>query len=127
MTTFNCIVIYLILRKTIWWITFLFSVTRRSIQQELPRHPMCVLNVTRLAILSTTVLMLLQSVPWVFTISYIFNCISDIMVSVLVLSMGDNWCKPRLCQTKDYDIGICCFSPKHWVFKGKSKDWLARN
>ena len=31
------------------------------------------------------------------------------------------------CQTKDYEIGICCFSDKHTPLMRKSKDWLARN
>jgi hypothetical protein len=30
-------------------------------------------------------------------------------------------------QTKDYNIGICCFSAKHVALRSKSKDWLARN
>jgi hypothetical protein len=30
-------------------------------------------------------------------------------------------------QTKDYKIGICCFSVKHAALRVKSKDWLARN
>jgi hypothetical protein len=30
-------------------------------------------------------------------------------------------------QTKDYKIGICCFSAKHGSLRRKSKDWLARN
>ena len=34
---------------------------------------------------------------------------------------------PRLDQTKDYNIGICCFSAKHAPLKRKSKDWLAWN
>ena len=33
----------------------------------------------------------------------------------------------RLHQTKDYKIGICCFSAKHAALRRKSKDWLARN
>ena len=33
----------------------------------------------------------------------------------------------RLQQTKDYKIGICCFSAKHAALRRKSKDWLARN
>ena len=28
-------------------------------------------------------------------------------------------------QTKDYRIGICCFSAKHAALRSKSKDWLA--
>jgi hypothetical protein len=35
--------------------------------------------------------------------------------------------EPRSDQTKDYKIGICCFSPKHAILRNKSKDWLARN
>jgi len=29
--------------------------------------------------------------------------------------------------TKDYNIGICCFSAKHAALRRKSKDRLARN
>jgi hypothetical protein len=32
-----------------------------------------------------------------------------------------------LSQTKDYKIGICCFSAKHAALRRKSKDWLAQN
>jgi hypothetical protein len=35
--------------------------------------------------------------------------------------------EPWLGQTKDYEIGICCFSAKHAALRRKSKDWLARN
>jgi hypothetical protein len=34
---------------------------------------------------------------------------------------------PRSGQTKDYQIGICCFSAKHAALRRKNKDWLARN
>jgi hypothetical protein len=30
-------------------------------------------------------------------------------------------------QTKDYKIGICCFSAKHAGLRRKSKGWLVRN
>jgi len=30
-------------------------------------------------------------------------------------------------QTKDYEIGICCFSTKHAASRRNIKDWLARN
>jgi len=30
-------------------------------------------------------------------------------------------------QTKDYKIGICCFSANHAALRSKSKDWLAQN
>ena len=33
----------------------------------------------------------------------------------------------ELRKTKDYNIGICCFSSKHAVLRSKSKDWLAQN
>ena len=33
----------------------------------------------------------------------------------------------RSCRTKDYKIGICCFSTKLAALRRESKDWLARN
>ena len=30
-------------------------------------------------------------------------------------------------QTKDYNIGICCFSAKHAVLRRKNKYWLIQN
>jgi hypothetical protein len=30
-------------------------------------------------------------------------------------------------QTKDYKIGICCFSDKHAALRRKNEDWLAHN
>ena len=47
------------------------------------------------------------------------------MISVLASSVVDRGFRPRLCQTKDYEIGICCFSTKHTVLRRKSKDGLA--
>ena len=35
--------------------------------------------------------------------------------------------EPQRHQTKDYKIGICCFSAKHTTLRRKSKDGLARN
>jgi hypothetical protein len=49
------------------------------------------------------------------------------MVSVLTSSMVDHGFEPRSGQTKDYKIGICCFSAKHAALRRKSKDWLAQN
>jgi hypothetical protein len=52
------------------------------------------------------------------------------MVSVLPLSAVDRGFEPRSGKTKDYKIGICCFSAKHAVMpvlRRKSKDWLALN
>ena len=33
----------------------------------------------------------------------------------------------RAVQTKNYKIGVCCFSAKHTALRSKSKDWLAWN
>jgi hypothetical protein len=49
------------------------------------------------------------------------------MVSVLASSAVDRGFEHRSGQTKDYKIGICCFSAKHTALRKKSKDWLARN
>jgi hypothetical protein len=60
--------------------------------------------------------------------SYLYsNHISGVMVSVLTLSAVDHGFETRSAQTKDYLIGMCCFSAKHAVFRRKSKDWLSRN
>ena len=48
--------------------------------------------------------------------------IGGVMVSVLISRGFD----PRSAHTKDYKIGICCFSAKHTVLRRKSKDWLAQ-
>ena len=49
------------------------------------------------------------------------------MASVLASSEVDRGFGRRSGKTKDYKIGICCFSTKHTVLRNKSKDWLARN
>jgi hypothetical protein len=49
------------------------------------------------------------------------------MVSILTSSAVDRGFDPRSGQTKDYKIGICCFSTKKAALRRKSKDWLARN
>jgi hypothetical protein len=51
------------------------------------------------------------------------------MVSVLTSSAVDCEFEPRSGQTKDYKIGMCCFSAisKHAALGSKSKDWLVRN
>jgi hypothetical protein len=48
------------------------------------------------------------------------------MVSALAESAVDRGFKARSGQTKDYKIGICCFSAKHAALRRKNKDWLAR-
>jgi hypothetical protein len=49
------------------------------------------------------------------------------MVSMLVSSVVDRGFEPRSGQTKDYEIGICCFSSKHAALRRKNKDWLSQN
>ena len=55
------------------------------------------------------------------------DCIGGVMVSALEVSAVDRGFKPRSGQTKDYKIGICCFSAKHAALRRKSKDWFSRN
>ena len=55
------------------------------------------------------------------------NCIGGIMVSVLASRAVDHGSESRSVQTKDYEIGICCFSAKYTALRRKNKDWLARN
>jgi hypothetical protein len=49
------------------------------------------------------------------------------MFSVLASSVVDRGFEPGPGQTKDYEIGMCCFSVKHAALRRKSKDLLARN
>ena len=49
------------------------------------------------------------------------------MVTMFASSAVDCGFEPRSDQTKDYKIGICCFSAKRAALRWKSKDWLARN
>ena len=60
-----------------------------------------------------------------YILNHIFLKLSNhngvVMVSVLASSAVDRG------QTKDYKIGICCFSAKHAALRSKSKDMLARN
>ena len=61
------------------------------------------------------------------TYIYRFDRISGVMVSVLASSAVDRGFEPRSGQTKDYAIGICCFSAKHAALRRRIKDRLARN
>jgi hypothetical protein len=49
------------------------------------------------------------------------------VVSVLASSAVDRGFEPRSGQTKDYKIGICCFSAQHASLRRKSKDGLTRD
>jgi hypothetical protein len=55
------------------------------------------------------------------------NHIDGVMVNVLASSVVDCGFEPWLGQTKDYKIGIYCFSAKHAALRRKSKYWWARN
>jgi hypothetical protein len=57
----------------------------------------------------------------------IANCIGSVMVRVLASSAIDCGYEPRSGQTKEYTIGICCFSAKNASLRRKNKDWSARN
>ena len=49
--------------------------------------------------------------------------VSSVLASSAIDYGFDSWSD----QTKNYKIGICCFSAKHAALRRKSKDWLARN
>ena len=49
------------------------------------------------------------------------HSIDDVMVSVLESSAVDRGFEPRSGQTKDYTIGMCCFSAKYTALRRKSK------
>ena len=49
------------------------------------------------------------------------------MISLLASSAVYRGFEAQSGQTKEYKIGICCFSVKHAVLRRKSKDWLVRN
>jgi hypothetical protein len=53
--------------------------------------------------------------------------IGGVMVSMLASTVVDRGFEPSSGHTKDYEIGICCFSAKYAAIRRKSKDWLARN
>ena len=55
------------------------------------------------------------------------HCIDGVKVSMLASSVVDRGFEPWSGQTKDYKIGICCFSARHAALRSKSKDWLAWN
>jgi hypothetical protein len=46
------------------------------------------------------------------------------MVTVLASSAVDRGFEAQSGQTKDYEIGISCFSAKHAALRSRSKDWL---
>ena len=67
-----------------------------------------------------------MSLNWLL-ISFNLNRIGGEWVSVLASSVVDREFDPRSFQTKDYQIGICCFFGKHIALRSKNKDWLVWN
>ena len=59
---------------------------------------------------------------------YEWSCISCVMVSMLTSNAVYCGFESHSDKTKDYKIGICCFSAKHAALRStcKCKDWLAR-
>ena len=57
-------------------------------------------------------------------IYFTFKRISNVMVYMHAVDHGF---KSQSGQTKDYKIGIYCFSAKQTALRRKGKDWLARN
>ena len=55
------------------------------------------------------------------------NRTGSVMVRVLASSSVYHGFEPWSGQTKDYKIGICCFSAKHAALRRNTKDWLAQN
>ena len=53
--------------------------------------------------------------------------VDSVMVSLLASSAVARGFEPRSGQTKDFKVGICCFSVKHAALRRKRKDWLVRN
>ena len=53
--------------------------------------------------------------------------IGGVLVSVLTTSVVERGFEFRSGQTKDYTIGICCYSARHAGLTRKSKHELARN
>ena len=50
------------------------------------------------------------------------NRVGGIIIRMLALSEVDRGLNPRSGQTKDYKIGICCFSAKHAALRRKNTD-----
>ena len=53
--------------------------------------------------------------------------VGGVIAGVVDSSAVDRGFESRSGQTKDYNIGIYCFSAKPAALRRKNKDWLARN
>ena len=52
------------------------------------------------------------------------NRIDSVMVGMLATSAVGHGFDPQSDQTKNYEIGICCFSAKYTALRSTSKDCL---
>jgi len=53
--------------------------------------------------------------------------IDGVMVNMLASSVVDHGFEHPSGQSKDYKIGICCFSVKHAALRRKNQEWLTQN
>ena len=78
-------------------------------------------------------MLLIRSYPLKYTCSipkffiFIHDRLGGVMVRVLAPSAEGRGFDPRPGQTKDFKIGICCFSTMHAALRSKCKDWLAQS
>jgi hypothetical protein len=61
-----------------------------------------------------------------FTKIKLIDHIGRVMVRRDCLEFGRSWFEPTSDQTKDYNIGVCCFSAKHTP-RNQGKYCLTRN
>ena len=73
--------------------------------------------------------LMISLVPWFigYQTSMQRSWIDGVMVSVLASGVVDRGFESRSGHTKDYKIGMYCFSAKHTALRKKSKDSLIRN
>ena len=65
----------------------------------------------------------LLQIPFPKMYLHITNSIGVVMVNMLASSAVDRGFESKSGQTKDYTIGIACFSVKHAALRRKSEDW----
>ena len=58
---------------------------------------------------------------------HFFQPHDGVMFSMLASSAVDRGFEPQSVQTRDYNLGICCFSSKNTALRRKGKNWLAQN
>ena len=63
-----------------------------------------------------------------FNYSFVVHLPMDLCYNVsLASTVVDRGFEPRSGQTKDYEIGMRCFSAKHAALRRMNKDWSAGN